>query len=95
MLNFILSSQPQVTEETCQILQAFGYTFEQRGLVAVKGKGQLMTYYLQVSELSGLYFFVKCTCIGNILFLQIISGNYFEIYISSYFFSFISFNVKR
>lgn len=37
----------QVTEETCEILQAYGYTFEQRGLVAVKGKGQLMTYYLQ------------------------------------------------
>lgn len=37
----------QVTEETCQILQHFGYQFEQRGLVAVKGKGQLMTYYLQ------------------------------------------------
>ncbi|KAF2902841.1 hypothetical protein ILUMI_03347 [Ignelater luminosus] len=36
----------QVTEETCQILQHFGYQFEQRGLVAVKGKGQLMTYYL-------------------------------------------------
>lgn len=39
----------QVTQETCEILQAFGYTFEQRGLVAVKGKGQLMTYYLSVS----------------------------------------------
>lgn len=37
----------QVTEETCHILQMFSYTFEQRGLVAVKGKGQLMTYYLQ------------------------------------------------
>lgn len=36
----------QVTEETCQILQCFGYQFEQRGLVAVKGKGNLMTYYL-------------------------------------------------
>ncbi|XP_065226865.1 adenylate cyclase type 3 [Planococcus citri] len=36
----------QVTEETCTILQHFGYKFEQRGLVAVKGKGQLMTYYL-------------------------------------------------
>lgn len=36
----------QVTEETCHILQMFSYTFEQRGLVAVKGKGQLMTYYL-------------------------------------------------
>lgn len=40
----------QVTEETCNILQQFGYTFQQRGLVAVKGKGQLMTYYLQVSN---------------------------------------------
>lgn len=37
----------QVTEETCHILETFGYYFEQRGLVAVKGKGQLMTYYLQ------------------------------------------------
>ncbi|XP_041973384.1 adenylate cyclase type 3 [Aricia agestis] len=37
----------QVTEETCHILEQFGYYFEQRGLVAVKGKGQLMTYYLQ------------------------------------------------
>lgn len=36
----------QVTEETCLILKNFNYTFEQRGLVAVKGKGQLMTYYL-------------------------------------------------
>lgn len=35
-----------MTEETCNILQHFGFTFEQRGLVAVKGKGQLMTYYL-------------------------------------------------
>ncbi|XP_032579542.1 adenylate cyclase type 3 isoform X2 [Drosophila sechellia] len=37
----------QVTEETCNILQPFGYKFLQRGLVAVKGKGQLMTFYLQ------------------------------------------------
>lgn len=36
----------QVTDETCRILEHFGYEFEQRGLVAVKGKGQLMTYYL-------------------------------------------------
>jgi hypothetical protein len=28
------------------ILKHFGYVFEQRGLVSVKGKGQLMTYYL-------------------------------------------------
>ena len=35
-----------MTEETCNILQHFGYKFEQRGLVAVKGKCKLMTYYL-------------------------------------------------
>ncbi|KAH8286818.1 hypothetical protein KR044_003960 [Drosophila immigrans] len=40
----------QVTEETCNILEQFSYTFLQRGLVSVKGKGQLMTYYLQVSQ---------------------------------------------
>ena len=39
----------QVTDETCGILQEYGYTFQQRGLVSVKGKGQLMTFYLQVS----------------------------------------------
>ncbi|XP_067008082.2 adenylate cyclase type 3-like [Anabrus simplex] len=36
----------QVTEETTAILKHFGYVFEQRGLVSVKGKGKLMTYYL-------------------------------------------------
>jgi hypothetical protein len=36
----------QVTDETTAILKHFGYVFEQRGLVSVKGKGQLMTYYL-------------------------------------------------
>lgn len=36
----------QVVEETAHILEEFGFIFEQRGLVSVKGKGQLMTYYL-------------------------------------------------
>lgn len=36
----------QVVEETSHILEEFGYVFEQRGLVTVKGKGKLMTYYL-------------------------------------------------
>ena len=36
----------KVTEETSTILRRWGYHFEQRGLVSVKGKGQLMTYYL-------------------------------------------------
>ncbi|XP_013785885.1 adenylate cyclase type 3-like [Limulus polyphemus] len=36
----------QVVQATAQILHEFGYVFEQRGLVTVKGKGKLMTYYL-------------------------------------------------
>ncbi|XP_074600100.1 adenylate cyclase type 3-like [Brevipalpus obovatus] len=36
----------QVVQETAKILEDFGFTFEQRGLVSVKGKGKLMTYYL-------------------------------------------------
>lgn len=36
----------QVVKETKAILETFGFEFEQRGLVTVKGKGQLMTYYL-------------------------------------------------
>ncbi|KAI5736814.1 hypothetical protein M8J76_007352 [Diaphorina citri] len=43
----------QVTEETTHILQHFGYIFEQRGLVSVKGKGQLMTYYLLGKSTTG------------------------------------------
>uniref|UniRef100_A0A8D8TR29 adenylate cyclase n=1 Tax=Cacopsylla melanoneura TaxID=428564 RepID=A0A8D8TR29_9HEMI len=45
----------QVTEETMLILQHFGYMFEQRGLVSVKGKGQLMTYYLLGKNTSGTH----------------------------------------
>lgn len=36
----------QVVEETATILQHFGFNFDQRGLISVKGKGKLMTYYL-------------------------------------------------
>jgi hypothetical protein len=36
----------QVVEETSTILQHFGFQFDQRGLISVKGKGKLMTYYL-------------------------------------------------
>ena len=36
----------QVVQETRDLLQEFGYEFEQRGLVSVKGKGMLMTFYL-------------------------------------------------
>ncbi|KAF2362285.1 Adenylyl cyclase class-3/4/guanylyl cyclase [Trinorchestia longiramus] len=36
----------QVTQDTTRILEHFGYIFEQRGVIAVKGKGDLLTYYI-------------------------------------------------
>ncbi|XP_075685082.1 adenylate cyclase type 4 isoform X2 [Rhinoderma darwinii] len=36
----------QVTEETSKILQKLGYTCERRGVIKVKGKGQLCTYFV-------------------------------------------------
>uniref|UniRef100_A0ABM5EUB1 adenylate cyclase n=1 Tax=Pogona vitticeps TaxID=103695 RepID=A0ABM5EUB1_9SAUR len=36
----------QVTEETCKILERLGYACECRGLINVKGKGELMTYFV-------------------------------------------------
>ncbi|XP_003339662.1 adenylate cyclase type 7 [Monodelphis domestica] len=36
----------QVTEETCNILQKLGYSCECRGLINVKGKGELRTYFV-------------------------------------------------
>lgn len=36
----------QVTDETRKILEPYGFGFEQRGFVFVKGKGQLLTHYL-------------------------------------------------
>ncbi|XP_041375220.1 adenylate cyclase type 3-like [Gigantopelta aegis] len=37
----------QITKETMTILQDFGYIFERRGLVKVKGKGEMMTYFIE------------------------------------------------
>uniref|UniRef100_A0A452FG29 Adenylate cyclase type 4 n=1 Tax=Capra hircus TaxID=9925 RepID=A0A452FG29_CAPHI len=36
----------QVTEETARALQSLGYTCYSRGIIKVKGKGQLCTYFL-------------------------------------------------
>ncbi|XP_032892249.1 adenylate cyclase type 7 isoform X2 [Amblyraja radiata] len=36
----------QVTEETCKVLRQLGYSCESRGLISVKGKGDLQTYFL-------------------------------------------------
>ena len=35
-----------MVESTKNLLEEFGFTFEKRGLVTVKGKGQMMTYFL-------------------------------------------------
>ncbi|XP_070534342.1 adenylate cyclase type 3-like [Ptychodera flava] len=40
----------QVVEEAMNILKPFGYKFEKRGLVKVKGKGELLTFYLVGKE---------------------------------------------
>lgn len=40
----------QVVEGTANILRHFGFQFDQRGLVSVKGKGRLMTFYLTGRE---------------------------------------------
>ena len=44
--NIITWNTAQVTEDTMSILKHFNYEFEQRGVINVKGKGELMTYYL-------------------------------------------------
>ena len=36
----------QVTQEVYQILSQKGYVFECRGLVSIKGKGEMLTYFL-------------------------------------------------
>lgn len=36
----------QVTQETQAILAARGFAFTYRGQVAIKGKGELITYFL-------------------------------------------------
>ncbi|XP_018421584.1 PREDICTED: adenylate cyclase type 7 [Nanorana parkeri] len=47
----------QVTEETCRILEGLGYSCECRGLINVKGKGELRTYYVCTDM-------AKCQSIG-------------------------------
>uniref|UniRef100_A0A8C4Y6J2 Adenylate cyclase type 7 n=1 Tax=Gopherus evgoodei TaxID=1825980 RepID=A0A8C4Y6J2_9SAUR len=42
----------QVTEETSKILQELGYSCECRGLINVKGKGELRTYFVSASSVA-------------------------------------------
>ena len=37
---------PQVTADLYQLLSSYNYTLEYRGMVTVKGKGEMMTYFL-------------------------------------------------
>lgn len=43
---FLASSLLQVTEETSDVLQKLGYSCECRGLINVKGKGELTTFFV-------------------------------------------------
>lgn len=36
----------QVTTDMYQVLSSYNYTLEYRGMVTVKGKGEMMTYFL-------------------------------------------------
>lgn len=36
----------QVTTDLYQVLSSYNYTLEYRGMVTVKGKGDMMTYFL-------------------------------------------------
>ena len=40
----------QVTEEVKKILEQEGFEFECRGLINVKGKGEMTTYFLKIPE---------------------------------------------
>lgn len=40
----------QVTEETMQVVQSLGYTVTLRGVVNVKGKGELTTYFINTDQ---------------------------------------------
>lgn len=42
----------QVTEDTAQVVQSVGYSVTLRGVVNVKGKGELTTYFINTDQLS-------------------------------------------
>lgn len=50
----------QVTEETAKVLQKLGYTCHSRGVIKVKGKGQLSTYFVSTD-------LARSTSQGNVL----------------------------
>lgn len=46
---------PQVVEETHLILKEYGFRFVRRGAVYVKGKGELLTFFLKGREKPGSF----------------------------------------
>ncbi|XP_051865877.1 adenylate cyclase type 2 [Pristis pectinata] len=50
----------QVTQETSRVLQRLGYTCHNRGLIKVKGKGDLRTYFVSTDM-------PRSTSQGNVL----------------------------
>ena len=46
LLTFPLCICLQVTTDLYQVLSSYNYTLEYRGVVTVKGKGEMMTYFL-------------------------------------------------
>lgn len=46
---------PQVVEETHLILKEYGFRFVRRGAIYVKGKGELLTFFLKGREKQGSF----------------------------------------
>uniref|UniRef100_A0A8C0JKQ5 Adenylate cyclase type 7 n=1 Tax=Canis lupus dingo TaxID=286419 RepID=A0A8C0JKQ5_CANLU len=60
----------QVTEETCTILQGLGYSCECRGLINVKGKGELRTYFV-CTDTAKFQGWLPCTCARGFLGMRL------------------------
>ena len=43
-----------MTEKTANVLKNNGFTVVERGLIKVKGKGELMTYFLEGEACGGM-----------------------------------------
>lgn len=44
---------PQVVEDCCMVLKEYGFRFVRRGPIFVKGKGELLTYFLKGKDKPG------------------------------------------
>ncbi|XP_055628453.1 adenylyl cyclase X E [Toxorhynchites rutilus septentrionalis] len=53
----------QITEESAQVLQSYGYQCEYRGRIFVKGRGKIPTYFASINE---NYEFIKTEILKNL-----------------------------